>query len=159
MSRPVTYAEHLDLVTARIAGGDLDAAAAGLVAARRAGGGAGLRPLLEPVAQLPGPQLIALVRALLRQRRDGGGWPVDSVLGALCPLLPADLPPDLVAELLAFAVDSSYDLPVLPLARLVSQQLRHGALPPAVLALLERRRRESLWLRELAASAAARAAR
>ncbi|BCJ74042.1 hypothetical protein CS0771_35860 [Catellatospora sp. IY07-71] len=159
MSRPVTYAEHADQVTAWITSGDLDAAAAGLVAARRAGGGAGLRPLLEPVAALPRPQLTALVRALLRQRRAHGGWPVDSVLGAVCPLLPPDLPPDLVAELLTFAVDSSYDLPVMTLAGLVAQQLRHGALPPAVLALMERRKRESLWLRELAASAAARAVR
>ncbi|MEV4410716.1 hypothetical protein [Catellatospora sp. NPDC049609] len=157
MSGPVM--EQLDRVAERIARGELDAAAAGLVAARRAGGGAGLRPLLEPIATLPEPQLLALVRALLRLRRDDGGWHTDSVLGALCPLLPQDLPADLVAELLTFAVDSSYDIPVLTLARLVAQQLRQGALPPAVLAVMERRKRESLWLRELAATAAARAMR
>jgi hypothetical protein len=157
MSGPVM--EQLDRVADQITRGDLDAAAAALVAARRSGGGAGLRPLLEPLAELPEPQLVALVRALLRLHRDDGGWHADSVLGALCPLLPDDLPADLVAELLVFAVDSSYDMPVMTLARLVAQQLRHGALPPAVLATMERRKRESLWLRELAATAAARAVR
>lgn len=160
MSGLVAHDELLDRVTARIARGDLDEAAVALVALRRTlgatGGGEVVGPLRELAAGLPASQLVALLRALLRHRRHDRSWHADSVIGALCPLLPAELPADLVAELLTFAVDSSYDIPVMTLARLVAQQLRHGALPPAVLATMERRQRESLWLRELAATAAAR---
>jgi hypothetical protein len=154
MSGLVTYAELLDKAESLTDRGDLDAAASALVALRRSGGSAhAMRPLLDLAAGLPVPRLAGLVRALLRLRRDDRGWHVDSVIGALCPLLPDELPPDLVADLLAFAADSSYDIPVLTLARLAAQQLHHGGLPPAVLAVMERRQRESLWLRELAATA------
>ncbi|GAA2401699.1 hypothetical protein Cme02nite_58120 [Catellatospora methionotrophica] len=162
MSGLVTHTELLDRVARSADAGDFDAAASSLVALRRSGGAAGgdgLRPLLDLAAGLPPAHLQALLRALLRLRRADRGWHADSVIGALCPLLPGELPPDLVAELLAFAEDSSYDIPVMTLAKLVALHLRHAPLPPAVLATVRRRERESLWLRELAATAAARSAR
>lgn len=162
MSGLVTYTELLDRVDRLAAGGEFEAAASALVALRRSGGAAGvdgLRPLLDLAGGLPPARLTAVLQALLRHRRADPGWHVDSVIGALCPLLPGELPPDLVAELLTFAEDSSYDIPVMTLAKLVALHLRHAPLPPAVLATMERRKRESLWLRELAATAAARSSR
>ncbi|MDI1462385.1 hypothetical protein QEZ54_15550 [Catellatospora sp. KI3] len=157
MTAQATYAQRLARIEAHIAAHDLAEAASELVSLRRGGGmadSAGASSLPGMAATLPPPTLIALVRALLAHRGTDGGWHTDAVLGALCPLLPPELPPDLVRDLLLFAADSAYDMPVMTLAGLVAQQLRHGPLPQALLATMHRRQRESLWLRQLTARAA-----
>ncbi|MFD0597754.1 hypothetical protein ACFQZ4_40220 [Catellatospora coxensis] len=95
MSGLVTYTELLDRVDRLAAGGEFEAAASALVALRRSGGAAGvdgMRPLLDLAGGLPPARLTAVLQALLRHRRADPGWHVDSVIGALCPLLPGELP-------------------------------------------------------------------